>query len=47
MTEQITELKERLVVGRKRDGRNCYDPQAKRELIEASLRPGVSVLSRS
>lgn len=43
MTEQITELKERLVVGRKRDGRNCYDPQAKRELIEASLRPGVSV----
>lgn len=43
MTEQITELKERLVVGRKRDGRNCYDPQAKRELIEASLQPGVSV----
>lgn len=43
MTEQITELKERLVVGSKRDGRNCYDPQAKRELIEASLHPGVSV----
>ena len=43
MTEQITELKERLVVGSKRDGRNCYDPQAKRELIEASLQPGVSV----
>jgi transposase-like protein len=43
MTEQITELKQRLVVGRKRDGRNCYDPQAKRELIEAGLRPGVSV----
>ena len=43
MTEQITELKERLVVGRKRDGRNCYDPQGKRELIEASLQPGVSV----
>ena len=43
MTEQMTELKERLVVGRKRDGRNCYDPQAKRELIEASLQPGVSV----
>ncbi len=43
MTEQITELKQRLVVGRKRDGRCCYDPQAKRELIEASLQPGVSV----
>ena len=43
MTEQITERKERLVVGSKRDGRNCYDPQAKRELIEASLQPGVSV----
>ena len=43
MTEQITELKQRLVVGRKRDGRNCYDPQARRELIEASLQPGVSV----
>ena len=43
MTEQIVELKQRLVVGRKRDGRNCYDPQAKRELIEACLRSGVSV----
>lgn len=43
MTEQITELKQRLVVGRKRDGRNCYDPEAKRELIEAGLQPGVSV----
>lgn len=43
MTEQTTELKQRLVVGRKRDGRNCYDLQAKRELIEASLQPGVSV----
>ena len=43
MTEQIVELKQRLVVGRKRDGRNCYDAQAKRELIEACLRSGVSV----
>ena len=43
MTEQIVELKQRLVVGRKRDGRHCYDPQAKRELIEACLHPGVSV----
>jgi transposase-like protein len=43
MTEQIAELKQRLVVGRKRDGRCCYDPQAKRELIEAGFLPGVSV----
>lgn len=43
MTEQIAGLKQRLVVGRKLDGRCCYDPQAKRELIEASLQPGVSV----
>ena len=43
MTEQITELKQRLVVARKQDGRCCYDPQAKRELIEACFLPGVSV----
>ena len=43
MTEQITELKQRLVVGHKQDGRCCYDPQAKRELIEACFLPGVSV----
>lgn len=43
MTEHISELKQRLVVGRKRDGRCCYDPQAKRELIEACFLPGVSV----
>jgi transposase len=47
MTEQITELKQRLVVGRKADGRCCYDPQAKRELIEASLQPGVSVAKQA
>jgi transposase-like protein len=43
MTEQVLALKQRLVVGYKRDGRCSYDPQAKRELIEASLQPGVSV----
>lgn len=43
MTEQISELKQRLVVSRKQDGRCCYDPQAKHELIEAGLQPGVSV----
>lgn len=43
MTEQDTALSRPLVVGHKRDGRSCYDREAKRELIEASLRPGVSV----
>lgn len=43
MTEQISDLKQRLVVSRKQDGRCCYDPQAKRELIEACFLPGVSV----
>ncbi|MBK8319338.1 MAG: transposase [Betaproteobacteria bacterium] len=43
MTEQISGLNERVVVSHKQDGRCCYDPQAKRELIEAGLQPGVSV----
>ena len=43
MTEHKTELSRSLVVGHKRDGRCRYDPAAKRELIEAALRPGVSV----
>jgi transposase len=43
MTEKPTELSRPLVVGHKRDGRSCYDQEAKRELIEACLRPGVSV----
>lgn len=43
MTEYATELVRPLVVGHKRDGRSCYDPAAKRQLIEACLRPGVSV----
>ena len=43
MTEKPIELSKRLVVGHKRDGRSLYDKEAKRELIEACLRPGVSV----
>lgn len=43
MTENTTELVRPLVVGHKRDGRSCYDPEAKRQLIEACLRPRVSV----
>ncbi len=42
MTEKF-ELSRPLVVGHKRDGRSCYDRKAKRELVEACLRPGVSV----
>jgi transposase len=43
MTERDTGLSKRLVVGHKRDGRACYDQEAKRELIEACLRSGISV----
>ncbi len=40
MTEKDTELSRCLVVGHERDGRCCYDRQAKRELVEACLQPG-------
>ena len=43
MTEISAELVSRLVTGRKRDGRCTYDPQAKAEVVEACLEPGVSV----
>ncbi len=43
MTEKYAELKARLVVRHKRDGRSVYDEGAKQELILASLKPGVSV----
>jgi transposase-like protein len=43
MTDITSELKARLIVGRKQDGRCVYDPKAKRELIEACMAPGVSV----
>ena len=43
MTEISTELLGRLVTGRKRDGRCTYDPQAKSEVVQACVRPGVSV----
>jgi transposase len=43
MTEQYAELRGRLVVGRKSDGRGVYDESAKRELIVACLKKGVSV----
>ncbi|AJY27227.1 transposase family protein (plasmid) [Burkholderia thailandensis 34] len=43
MNEQEEGLRGRLVVDRKRDGRRKYDEAAKRELIQACLKPGVSI----
>jgi len=43
MSDVISELARRLVVGHKRDGRCVYDAQAKQELILACREPGVSV----
>jgi transposase len=43
MTDITSDLKARLIVGRKQDGRCVYDPKAKRELVEACTAPGVSV----
>lgn len=43
MSDGIEELAQRLVIGHKRDGRSIYDAQAKRELVQACLQPGVSL----
>ncbi|WP_338140079.1 transposase [Burkholderia glumae] len=43
MNEQHGGLQSRLVADRKRDGRRKYDEDAKRELIQACLKPGVSI----
>ena len=43
MTEDIESIAKRLVVGRKRDGRSIYDPQARSDLVRASQQPGVSL----
>jgi len=43
MTEHDSVLLQRLVVGSKRDGRRRYDKQAKAELVQMCLKPGVSV----
>jgi transposase len=43
MTEIGKELKAGLVVGRKSDGRCVYDAQVKRQVVQACMRPGVSV----
>jgi transposase len=43
MTENPSEIIAGLVVSRKRNGRCVYSTQAKHALVEACLRPGVSV----
>jgi transposase-like protein/transposase len=43
MTNEMAELKRRLVVGRKSDGRCRYDEQAKSELVALCLQPGAPV----
>jgi len=43
MTDEFVELKRRLVIGRKSDGRSRYDERAKSDLVALCLRPGASV----
>ena len=43
MTDDLSELRRRLVVGRKSDGRSVYDEGAKAELVTLCRQPGASV----
>lgn len=43
MTDDLEELRRRLVVGHKSDGRCVYDEAAKAELVTLCLQPGASV----
>lgn len=43
MANDLEDLKRRLVVDHKRDGRCVYDETAKSELVELCLQPGASV----
>ncbi len=43
MKEHNRQLSRPLIVGHGRDGRCLYDPEAKRELVEFCLQPGISV----
>lgn len=43
MSERVSEVPPGFVVGRKSNGRCIYSVEGKRALVEASLRPGVSV----
>jgi transposase len=43
MMENKSRLSRPLVVGQRSDGRCRYDAEAKRELVEVCLKPGISV----
>lgn len=43
MADDLEDLKRRLVVGHKRDGRSVYDEAAKAELVALCMQPGASV----
>lgn len=43
MSDELEDLKSRLVIGHKRDGRCVYDEAAKTELVMLCLRPGASI----
>lgn len=43
MTDELEDLKRRLVVGHKSDGRSVYDKAAKAQLVALCLQPGASV----
>jgi len=43
MSDDLEDLKRRLVVGHKSDGRSVYDEAAKAELVALCLQPGASV----
>jgi transposase len=43
MTDDLEELKRRLVIGHKSDGRSVYDEAAKAELVALCMQPGASV----
>ena len=43
MTDDLEDLKRRLVVGHKSDGRSVYDAAAKAQLVALCLQPGASV----
>jgi transposase len=43
MSEVDSELAGRLITGHKKDGRCVYDAAVKREVVQACMKPGVSV----
>lgn len=43
MSDDLEDLKRRLVVGHKSDGRSVYDESAKAELVTLCMQPGASV----